>query len=59
VAIAGYIGSGSAFLRAIESFALAYADVTVRDHAALAAAARDGRVVAADEAALAADGERR
>jgi uncharacterized protein (DUF2252 family) len=58
-AISGYIGSGSAFLRAIESFALAYADVTVKDHAALAAAARDGRVVAADEAALAADEERR
>jgi uncharacterized protein (DUF2252 family) len=51
-AIAGYIGSGAAFLRAMEAYALAYADRTVEDHAALAAAARDGRIAVADEATL-------
>jgi uncharacterized protein (DUF2252 family) len=59
VAIAGYIGSGPAFLRAMESYALAYADRTVEDHAALAAAAREGRITVADEASLGAIEERR
>lgn len=53
-AIAGYIGSGSAFVRAIEAYAFGYADRTVEDHAALAAADRDGRIKVADEAAIAA-----
>ena len=42
VAIAGYVGSGPAFLRAMEAYAQAYAERTVEDHAALAAAAKAG-----------------
>lgn len=44
VAIASYLGSGSAFDRAILAFSEAYADQNTRDHAALEAAARSGRV---------------
>ena len=46
VAIAAYLGSGTAFDRAIATFAEAYADQNERDHAALAKAVRDGRIAA-------------
>jgi uncharacterized protein (DUF2252 family) len=46
VAIAAYLGSGTAFDRAIATFAEAYADQNERDHAALEEAARDGRIAA-------------
>ena len=46
VAIAAYLGSGTAFDRAIATFAEAYADQTERDHAALEKAVRDGRIAA-------------
>ena len=42
--IAGYLGAGDIFDDAITAFAMAYADQTERDHAALAAAARAGRI---------------
>jgi uncharacterized protein (DUF2252 family) len=44
--IAGYIGSGRAFSRAIGEFAAAYADQTVRDHAVLTAAVDAGEIEA-------------
>jgi uncharacterized protein (DUF2252 family) len=44
VAIAAYLGSGSAFDRAVAAFAEIYADQTERDHAVLVEAARAGRV---------------
>ncbi|WP_101831264.1 DUF2252 domain-containing protein [Frankia canadensis] len=44
IAIAAYLGRGDAFDRAIAAFAEAYADQNDRDHAALVAAARAGRV---------------
>ena len=44
--ISGYLGKGDPFDRALGDFALAYADQTERDHAALAAAVRDGRLEA-------------
>ncbi|MEV7728533.1 DUF2252 domain-containing protein [Streptomyces sp. NPDC087917] len=40
-AIAGYLGAGDPFDRAVARFALAYADVTLTDHAALTAALTD------------------
>jgi uncharacterized protein (DUF2252 family) len=46
VAIAGYLGSSSAFENALAEFGEAYADVTEADHARLARAAADGRVPA-------------
>ena len=46
MAIAAYLGSGTAFDRAIAAFAEAYADQTERDHAALEKAVRDGRIAA-------------
>jgi NAD(P)H-dependent flavin oxidoreductase YrpB (nitropropane dioxygenase family) len=45
-AIAGYLGRGDHFERALARFAEAYADRTERDHAAFAAAARSGRIAA-------------
>ncbi len=42
--IAGYLGAGSIFDEAIADFAVSYADQTERDHAALAAAVRVGRL---------------
>jgi uncharacterized protein (DUF2252 family) len=42
--IAGYLGKSDAFDRAVGEFALAYADQTARDHAALVAAVKAGRV---------------
>ncbi len=47
VAIAAYLGRGSAFDRAVGGFAAAYADRTEADHGALLAAISDGRLVAA------------
>ena len=44
--IGGYLGGGEAFDDAIVRFAVAYADQTERDHAALVAAVRAGRVPA-------------
>jgi len=44
--IAGYLGSGTTFDDAIVKFATAYADQTERDHAALVAAVKSGRIVA-------------
>jgi Uncharacterized protein conserved in bacteria (DUF2252) len=44
VAIAAYLGRGDSFDRAIARFAAAYADQNARDHEALVAAIRSGRV---------------
>jgi uncharacterized protein (DUF2252 family) len=44
--IAGYLGAGDQFDRAIVSFADGYADQTVADHAALVQAVADGRIEA-------------
>ena len=46
VALAAYLGSGSSFERAIEAFAIAYAEQTVADWEALKAAIADGTVEA-------------
>jgi uncharacterized protein (DUF2252 family) len=44
--ISGYLGNGDTFDRAIASFAEVYADQAERDHAALLAAIKEGRVQA-------------
>jgi uncharacterized protein (DUF2252 family) len=44
ISIASYLGKGATFDRAILEFARAYADQNERDHAALGAAARAGRI---------------
>jgi uncharacterized protein (DUF2252 family) len=44
--LTGYLGSSSAFEDAIVTFSEAYADQNERDHAALVAAVRSGKVVA-------------
>jgi len=44
--ITGYLGGGDNFESAVAKFALAYADQTERDHAALVDAARSGRIEA-------------
>ncbi len=49
--IAGYLGKSGAFDEAIEEFAVAYADQTERDHAALVKEIRAGRLRAKSEAA--------
>jgi uncharacterized protein (DUF2252 family) len=46
IAIAGYLGAGDGFDRAVTGLAEAYADQNERDYDALAAAAKTGRVVA-------------
>jgi uncharacterized protein (DUF2252 family) len=46
-AMAGYLGRGDAFDRAVAKFAAAYTDQTEADHAALTAAVKSGRVEAA------------
>jgi uncharacterized protein (DUF2252 family) len=46
VAIAGYLGKSEAFDHAVAEFADAYADQTARDHAALVAAVRSGKLQA-------------
>jgi hypothetical protein len=48
VAIASYLGKSAAFDRALADFAVAYADRTERDHAALLAAIESGRLTAAE-----------
>jgi hypothetical protein len=48
VAIAGYLGSGDTFDRALAEFAELYADQAERDHAALAEAQRLGRIKATE-----------
>jgi hypothetical protein len=45
-AIAGYLGTSDRFERHVGEFAVAYADQTARDHAALVDAVRDGRIEA-------------
>jgi Uncharacterized protein conserved in bacteria (DUF2252) len=47
VSIAGYLGGGDNFDRAIARFAAAYADQTERDHALLIRAVAAGRLEAA------------
>jgi uncharacterized protein (DUF2252 family) len=47
--IAGYLGKNAAFDKAIAKFAVAYADQTERDHAALVKAIRAGRLSARSE----------
>ena len=49
--IAGYLGKSGAFDKAIEEFAVAYADQTERDHAALVKAIRARRLPARSSAA--------
>jgi len=44
--ISGYLGKTDAFDQAIGEFSLAYADQTIRDHAALVAAVKAGRLEA-------------
>ena len=44
--IAGYLGAGPVFDEAIADFGVAYADQTERDHAALVAAVKAGRIAA-------------
>ncbi len=47
--VAGYLGSGERFDRAIEAFSLAYADQTEDDHARIVAAVDSGRIAALAE----------
>jgi hypothetical protein len=44
--ISGYLGNSDVFTQAIADFAEAYAEQTKRDHAALVAAIKEGRVQA-------------
>src|SRR5690242_17910402 len=44
IAVAAYLGKGDSFDEAIAAFAIAYADQTERDHQALVAAVRNGRL---------------
>jgi uncharacterized protein (DUF2252 family) len=44
--ISGYLGKTDAFDQALGKFSLAYADQTIRDHAALVAAVKTGRIKA-------------
>jgi uncharacterized protein (DUF2252 family) len=50
VQIAAYLGKSDRFDRAVADFAVAYADQNERDHAALRAAVKAGRIVADAEA---------
>ncbi len=47
--ISGYLGHSDEFDRAIADFAMSYADQTEKDHAALVAAIRSGRITAVSE----------
>jgi uncharacterized protein (DUF2252 family) len=47
--ISSYLGKSDMFDRALASFALAYADVNARDHAALLEAVKKGRIKAVEE----------
>lgn len=44
IAIAAYLGKGTVFDQALAAFAEAYADQNERDHGALQAAAKSGRI---------------
>jgi hypothetical protein len=44
LAISGYLGKTEKFDEAMGSFAVAYADQTERDHAAMKAAVRSGKI---------------
>jgi hypothetical protein len=46
IAIAAYLGGSEAFDHAIAEFACAYADQNERDHQALVAAVKSGRIAA-------------
>jgi len=46
IAIAAYLGSGEQFDQALAEFAVAYADQNERDYQALAAAVKNGRIMA-------------
>jgi hypothetical protein len=46
LAIASYVGSGERLGRAVATFAATYADQNERDHAAMLAAIKSGRLVA-------------
>ena len=46
IAIAAYLGGSDVFDRAVTEFAAAYADQNERDHQALAAAVKSGRIAA-------------
>ena len=48
--ISGYLGTSGQFDETIGDFALAYADQAERDHAALKAAVRKGKIIAYQEA---------
>ena len=48
IAIAGYLGSGDVFDRAVTEFAVTYADQNDRDHAAFVSAIDSGKIKAAD-----------
>jgi predicted 3-demethylubiquinone-9 3-methyltransferase (glyoxalase superfamily) len=48
--LSGYMGQSSAFEDALADFSVAYAEQNERDHAALVAAVRDGRIEAQVEA---------
>jgi uncharacterized protein DUF2252 len=48
--ICGYLGEGDAFDKAMGDFSIAYADQAERDHAALKAAVRRGKITAYQEA---------
>jgi len=50
VAIAAYLGNGSAFDDAVVTFSNAYADLNDRDYEAVTAAAKDGRLATSSEA---------
>ena len=50
-AISGYLGRGAGFDEALAAFAVAYADQTERDHAALERAVRDGKVAVSSDGA--------
>ena len=47
--ISGYLGSSDQFDEAVGDFAMAYADQAERDHAALKAAVRKGKIIAYQE----------
>ena len=48
IAIAAYLGKSDRFDRAVAKFSRAYADLNASDHAALAQAVREGRIVATE-----------
>ena len=56
VGIAGYLGSGDRFDRALATFAEAYADQNERDYAALRRAVDDDRVTAQSDGAITSSG---